>query len=77
MKRRRERIVELSVHSLDLAPAIRQAPILNAEAQAFTVRVLEALLDRPRSCGFQDDLTFIEAATGRLPGSGLSIPAFQ
>lgn len=71
------RVVELTVHSLDLFDALGLAPRLHPSAQAVTVEILERLCKQSRPAVLADDLDFIEAAAGRKRYEGLEIAAFN
>ncbi len=71
------RIIELSIHGLDLLVSLGQPLRLDPQAQAITVDVLEKLLNRPRPADLTDDLQFIEVAAGRVEYQGLKISAFS
>jgi uncharacterized protein (TIGR03083 family) len=62
------RVVELAVHGLDLARAVRQPPWLSEEAARVTEQVLTGRMssDERRRVAW-DRLTLIEKATGRVP----------
>ena len=70
------RVLELTVHSLDLTLALNQSPRFDPAAQALTVATLEALFGKPRTVDLADDMKFIAAATGRVPSS-IRLPAFS
>lgn len=71
------RVIELSIHGLDLLASLSLPLRLDPEAQAITVQTLEALIDRPRPADLADDLAFIEVASGRVPYEGVQISAFS
>ena len=71
------RVLELTVHSLDLADALGKPVELDPEAVKLTVFVLERLLAEPRPMELKDDVEFMEAATGRKKVPGVYIPAFS
>lgn len=68
------RLVELVVHSLDLARAVGQQPRLDPVAQNVTVNIFTALLEGPRPIELVDDILFIEAVTGRVPYPAVVVP---
>ncbi len=70
------RVLELTVHSLDLTLALNQPPRFDPAALALTIATLEALLDQPRTSAYANDLEFMAAATGRTP-STIRLPAFS
>lgn len=71
------RLIELTIHGLDLTLALNQPAQFDPTAQAITVEILEALLDQPRPAELTDDLTFIKAASGRERYPGVHISAFS
>ena len=71
------RILELTIHGLDLALALEEPPRFDPAAQAITVEILEALIKQPRPTELADDIVFIGAAAGRVPYPGLEISAFS
>ena len=60
------RVLELSVHGLDLADALDAPPWLSHEGQAVTVALLEGLLGGPPPATLAHDaVAFIDTGTGR------------
>lgn len=60
------RVLELSVHGLDLADALGVPPWLTDEGRAVTVALLEGLLGGPPPATLADDpVAFIDTGTGR------------
>jgi uncharacterized protein (TIGR03083 family) len=70
-------ILELTIHTLDLAASLDQPPRLAPVARRITVQTLEGLLSQPRPADLSDDLAFIAKATGRARPGDLGIPAFN
>ena len=61
------RLLEACVHGLDLRVALGAPLTPTPGALASTVATLEGLLAAPRPADLADDVTFVEAATGRRP----------
>jgi uncharacterized protein (TIGR03083 family) len=61
------RLLEVCVHGLDLRHALGTPLLPTPGALASTIATLEGLLAAPRPAGLADDVTFVEAATGRRP----------
>ena len=61
------RLLEACVHGLDLRAALSVPPSPTPGALASTVATLEALLGSPRPAELRDEVTFVEAGTGRRP----------
>ncbi len=62
------RVVEATVHGLDLAHALGRPAWASAEGLAVTVGTLDALLGIPSPSALSwDDVTFVEKGTGRQP----------
>jgi hypothetical protein len=60
------RVVELTVHGLDLARALGVPPCATVKGRADTVATLEGLLGiRAPSALAWDEVTFVEKGTGR------------
>ena len=70
------RVVEITIHTLDLAASLGQSPRFDTQAQKLTIATLEGLAAQPRPAAYWDDLAFMQAATGRVPSS-IRLPAFS
>lgn len=68
------RVVEATVHGLDLKDAIGLEQVATPGALAITTLVLDGLLPGDRAPGHEDDLTFVLAATGRMPSDDSRLP---
>jgi uncharacterized protein (TIGR03083 family) len=71
------RVVELTIHGMDLQASVQQPLRLDLEAQALTVKILEVLMGRPRPADLSDDIAFIEVASGRVKYNGIQLSAFS
>ncbi len=71
------RIVELTIHGLDLFLALNQPAEYDVQALKITAEILDKLLSEPRPTALADDANFVAAASGRIPYPGLLIPAFS
>jgi uncharacterized protein (TIGR03083 family) len=60
------RVLEMTVHGLDLADALGRAPWTTADAAAITRRILQGLLGAEPPLDW-DDPTFFDKGTGRAP----------
>jgi uncharacterized protein (TIGR03083 family) len=70
------RLIELTIHGLDLALSLNQPVRFDPIAQAITVEILERLLGQPRPVELADDARFIKVASGRERVAGVQISAF-
>jgi len=70
-------VMELTIHTLDLARSLGEIPRFAHAARAVTIQTLEVLLEQPRSDDVADDVAFIAKATGRARPGDLGIPAFN
>ena len=68
------RVVEVTVHGLDLRHALGLEEVVTPDALSVTAMVLDNLLPGDRSPGLEDDLTFVLAATGRLASDDSRLP---
>ena len=68
------RVVEVTVHGLDLRHALGLEEVASPDALAVTAMVLDNLLPGDRSPGLEDDLSFVLAATGRRPSDDSRLP---
>jgi hypothetical protein len=68
------RVVELTVHGLDLAAAIGSTTAMSPTALAVTGRILDERLDGPRPADVGDDAQWVAAATGRAPHPDSRLP---
>jgi uncharacterized protein (TIGR03083 family) len=68
------RVLEVTVHGLDLRHALGLEEVVSPDGLALTAMVLDNLLPGDRSPGLEDDLTFVLAATGRLPTDDSRLP---
>lgn len=68
------RVVEVTVHGLDLRAALALEEIATPSGLAVTTAVLDALLDDQRPVDVADDLAFVLAATGRAPSDDPRLP---
>lgn len=68
------RVLEVTVHGLDLRDALGLEEVATPAGLDVTVRLLEALLDGDRPEGLEDDVTFVLAGTGRLPWDDDRLP---
>ncbi len=72
------RVLELAVHGLDLTDALGRPPYLTPLASAITADLLDHALDGPRPEDLaQDDIAFIEVATGRRPHPDRRLPVLH
>lgn len=72
------RVLELTVHTLDLTLALDMPPRLDPQAQQIVVEILENLLKpQSRPAELSDDVAFILAATGRERRPDVFIKAFS
>jgi uncharacterized protein (TIGR03083 family) len=75
------RIIETGVHGLDLSAALGKLPHLTLRARQSCVAQLEELLQHrrgiPRPGDLNDDIAFIEVATGRRPCPDSRFPVLQ
>jgi uncharacterized protein (TIGR03083 family) len=75
------RIIETGVHGLDLSAALGRAPHLTARARQSCAAQLEELTRHRRGIGrpadLDDDIAFIEVATGRRPHADARFPVLQ
>jgi uncharacterized protein (TIGR03083 family) len=68
------RLLEVTVHGLDLRHALGLEEVVTPDALAITAQILDALLPGDRAPGLDDDLTFVLAATGRLANDDSRLP---
>src|SRR4051794_16934663 len=68
------REVEACVHGLDIRQALGAPLVPTPGVLASTVATLDGLLAAPRPAGLADDVTFVEAATGRRPFADARFP---
>lgn len=68
------RVLEVTVHGLDLRAALGLEEVATPPGLAVTVALLEALLDGSRPPGLEDDLAFTLAATGRVDADDPRLP---
>lgn len=68
------RVVEVTVHGLDLRDAVGLEQVATPQALEVTTAVLDALLPGDRAPGHEDDMTFVLAATGRSPSDDSRLP---
>lgn len=68
------RVVDVTVHGLDLRHALGLEEVASPEAMAITTLVLDNLLPGDRAPGLDDDLAFVLAATGRRPSDDSRLP---
>jgi uncharacterized protein (TIGR03083 family) len=71
------RILEVCVHGLDLRDALGAPATPTPDALASTVSTLEGLLAGPRPPDLDDDVAFVEAATGRRPHADPRLPVVR
>ena len=71
------RVVELTVHGLDLAAAIGSTTLMSPEALAITGQILDERLDGSRPTGLDDDARWVAAATGRAPHPDPRLPVLS
>lgn len=68
------RVLEITVHGLDLRAALGLEEVATPFALGVTAEVLDRLLDGPRPPGLSDDVPWILAATGRGPTDDPRLP---
>ncbi len=68
------RVLEVTVHGLDLRHALGLEEVATPEAVAVTALTLDNLLPGDRAPGHEDDMKFILAATGRIPSDDSRLP---
>lgn len=71
------RVLEVTVHGLDLRHALDLEQVCSPDALALTTMVLDHLLPGDRGIGLEDDLTFVLAATGRLDSDDTRLPVIS
>ena len=71
------RVLELTVHHMDLCRALNLAITSDPAALAVTVGIVEGLLDGPRPADLGDDTALVLAATGREPHEDPRLPVFR
>ncbi len=71
------RIVELSVHGLDLAAATASTSTMSPRALSITGRILDARLDGDRPIELATDAQWVAAATGRAPHDDARLPVMS
>ncbi len=72
------RVLELAVHGLDLTDALGRSPYITPLAGAITADLLDKALDGTRPADLaQDEVAFIEVATGRRPHSDRRLPVLH
>jgi hypothetical protein len=70
------RVIELTVHGLDLADAVGSAQSPAPAAVELTAQLMEDQLDGARPSDLGDDVTWIEAATGRIAHRDERLPVY-
>ncbi len=71
------RIVELTVHGLDLAAATASTTAMSPAALAVTGKVLDERLEGARPADLGDDARWVPAATGREPHPDARLPVMS
>lgn len=72
------RVLELAVHGLDLTNALDRPPYITPLASAITANLLDQALDGPRPEDLaQEEIAFIEVATGRRPHPDRRLPVLH
>ena len=71
------RIVELTVHGLDLAAAISSTTAMSPRALAVVGSILDERLDGTRPADLEDDARWVSAATGRAPHPDPRLPVMS
>lgn len=71
------RVVEVTVHGLDLRHALGLEEVASPDALSVTATVLDNLLPGDRAPGHEDDLAFVLAATGRRPSDDSRLPVIS
>jgi uncharacterized protein (TIGR03083 family) len=71
------RVLELTVHGLDLAAAANVSVEPDPNAVEITTAVLDARLGAGRPADLVDDIAWIEAATGRRPHGDERLPVIR
>lgn len=71
------RVVEVTVHGLDIRHALGLEQVVSPDALAVTADVLDNLLPGDRAPGHEDDMTFVLAATGRTPSDDSRLPVLS
>ncbi|MDP9023093.1 MAG: maleylpyruvate isomerase N-terminal domain-containing protein [Actinomycetota bacterium] len=71
------RVVELTVHGLDVRAALGLPPEATPRGLDVTTRVLTGLLGRARPADLADDVSFVLAATGRVPHGNPALPVLR
>jgi uncharacterized protein (TIGR03083 family) len=71
------RLVELTVHGLDLASATGSTTAMSPRALAITGQIIDQRLEGTRPAGLEDDGRWVAAATGREPHSDSRLPVLQ
>lgn len=71
------RVVEVTVHGLDLRAALALEEVATPAGLAITTALLDALLDDERPTEAGDDLAFVLAATGRTPSDDPRLPLIR
>ncbi len=71
------RVLELTVHHMDLCRALNLPVTSDPSALAVTVGIIEGLLDGERPADLSDDTAFVLAATGRDPHPDPRLPVLR
>jgi len=71
------RIVELTVHGLDLAAATDSASTMSPRALSITGHILDVRLDGDRPVDLAADAQWVVAATGRAPHADSRLPVMS
>ncbi|MCO5317354.1 MAG: maleylpyruvate isomerase N-terminal domain-containing protein [Microthrixaceae bacterium] len=71
------RVVELTVHGLDLAAATGSTTAMSPRALAVTGQILDQRLNGTRPAELDDNGRWVAAATGREPHSDSRLPVIQ
>lgn len=68
------RVLEVTVHGLDLRDALDLEAVATPDGLAVTAALLDALLGSERPAGLEQDLPFVLAATGRAASDDPRLP---
>ncbi len=71
------RVLELTVHGLDLATATGSSVVPDAAALAVSGEILDRRLDGARPTGSETDLDWVRAGTGRAPDPDPRLPVVR
>lgn len=71
------RVLEVTVHGLDVRHALGLEEVATPEALTITATILDNLLPGDRAPGNEDDLDFVLAATGRTPSDDSRLPVIS